>query len=251
MSAIFRTTIATMIIIAFDPGESSAQFAPSKFEIGINLGTLVYQGDLAASALGYTSALKPAIGIWASKSLDDYFSLRVNITRGAIGADESTYTSPAWRKFRAFKFNSTVTEFSGMLVWDLFGKTYREGFRRLSPYFLAGAGITVLNVHRNWSGFDAAYFGPKSTAVVGLGVDTLHHTPGIVPVLPLGAGIRYMLTNHIYLNAEAIYRLTPSDYIDGFKYAADPTKNDHYYGVTIGASYRFGSDRNSCPKVKY
>lgn len=249
MNSIFKAIIPTLLIIAAGNKKSSAQFIPSKFEIGINAGTLVYQGDLSTNVFGYTKSLKPAIGIWASRSFDDYFSLRANLVRGEIGADESTYTSPAWRQHRNLKFNSSITEFSTVLVWDLFGKTYREGMRRLSPYFFAGAGFTVLNVKRNWSGFDTSYFGIKSPASIGLGADTLHKTPGIVPVLPIGAGVRYMLTNHIFLNAEATYRITASDYIDGFKYSGDATKNDHYYGFSIGASYRFGSDKADCPKV--
>ena len=58
-----------------------------------------------------------------------------------------------------------------------------------------------------------------------------------------------MLSNHFYINAEGAYRLTTSDYIDGFKYAGNPKRNDHYYGLSIGLSYRFRANRNDCPKV--
>lgn len=251
MNPIFRAIITILFIAAVCNNRLCAQFKPSKFEIGINAGTLIYQGDLSASNLGYTKSLKPSIGIWASRSLDDYLSLRANIVRGAIGADESTYSSPAWRRHRNFVFSTSVTEFSTMLVWDLLGKTYREGMHRLSPYFFIGAGFTILNVKRDWSRFDTTYFNSKSSAAIGLGADTLHKTPWIVPVIPVGAGIRYMLTNHIYLNVEGTYRFTGSDYVDGFKYAGNPKRNDQYYGVSIGASYRFGSDRMDCPKVRF
>jgi len=250
MNSICKIAIATLLIIAAGCKESSAQFISSKFEIGINAGTLIYQGDLSTSVAGYTKSLQPAIGIWASRSLDDYFSLRANLLRGEIGADESTYSSPAWRKHRNLKFSSSVTEFSTVLVWDLLGKTYREGMRKFSPYFFVGAGFAILNVKRDWSRFDTSYFRSKSTASIGLGVDTLHKTPGTVPVLPVGIGFRYMLTNHLFLNAEATYRITASDYIDGFKYSGDATRNDHYYGFSIGASYRFGSNKEDCPKVR-
>jgi hypothetical protein len=251
MNPIFRAIITPLLIFAVCSNRLCAQFTPSKFEIGINAGTLIYQGDLSASALGYTKSLKPSVGIWASKSLDDYLSLRANIVRGAIGADESTYASPAWRRHRNFAFSTSVTEFSTVLVWDLLGKTYGEGMRRLSPYFFIGAGFTILNVKRDWSRFDTSYFNSKSSAAIGLGIDTLHKTPWIVGVIPVGAGIRYMLTNHIYLNVEGTYRFTGSDYIDGFKYAGNPKRNDQYYGLSIGASYRFGSDRMDCPKVRF
>ena len=245
----FTGSLALAALLVFSSNQIKAQFVPSKYEVGINVGTVVYQGDLSASALGYTRALQPAVQIWGSRSFDDYLSLRANLLRGAIHADESTYTSPLWRRYRGFNFSSSVTEFSVMLQWDLLGKTYREGMRRLSPYFFAGAGFTILNVKRSWSKFDLAYFGAKSSAAVGLGIDTLHKTPSIVPVIPLGAGLRYMVSNHIYVNLEGIYRLTTSDYIDGFKYAGNPNRNDHYYGLSLGASYRFGNNKSACPKV--
>ena len=251
MNPICRATITILLIVAVCSNRLCAQFKPSKFEIGINAGTLIYQGDLSVGDLGYTKSLKPSVGVWASKSLDDYLSLRANIVRGAIGADESTYARPAWRRHRNFAFSTSVTEFSTTLVWDLLGKTYREGMHRLSPYFFIGAGFSILNVKRNWNRFDTSYFNSKSSAAIGLGIDTLHKTPWIVGVIPVGAGIRYMLTNHIYLNAEGTYRFTGSDYIDGFKYAANPKTNDHYYGITIGASYRFGSDRMDCPRIRF
>jgi hypothetical protein len=249
MHSICKIPIVSLLLIVYHPEASSAQFIPGKFEFGMYGGTLIYQGDLSESLLGYTHSLKPAIGIFTSESLDDYFSVRANITRGEISADESTYSSPAWRRERNFKFSSSVTEFSAQLVWDLFGKTYSVGFRRLSPYFFAGAGLTILNIKRDWSAFSRSYFNSKSSASIGLGVDTLHRLPGVVPVIPIGAGLRYLVSSHIYINAEATYRLTASDYIDGFKYSADPSKNDHYYGVTLGISYRIGRNGTSCPKV--
>ena len=249
MNSIHKTKIVTVFIVLLVSQKTLAQFTPSKWEIGINAGTLVYQGDLSESPLGYTNSLKPAIGLWVSKSLDPYFSIRANLLQGSLGADESTYATPEYRRHRNLAFNSSVSEFSAELVWDLNGKTYREGMRRFSPYFFAGAGFAILHIDRNWSRFDTTYFNSKSPASIGLGIDTLHKTPGFLPIIPVGIGARYMVSNHIYINAEATYRIFSSDYIDGFSYAANPAKNDHYYGLSLGVSYRFGWYGMSCPKI--
>jgi hypothetical protein len=249
MNSILRIVLTILVFIVIATSESEAQFIPSKWELGLNLGTLIYQGDLSANNLGYINNLKPSIGVWAAKSIDDYFSIRFGLLRGDVGADESTYANPEWRRHRNFKFNSSVTEFSTSLVWDLFGKTYREGMRRFSPYFFAGAGFSILNIKRDWSRFDTTYFNSKSSASAGLGIDSTHKTPWIIPVIPVGVGIRYMLSSRFFLNAEATYRITMSDEIDGFKYSGNPQRNDHYYGASIGLSYRIGSDRTSCPKM--
>ena len=230
--------------------KSFAQFIPSDYEIGINAGTLIYQGDLSKGNFGYLHGLKPAIGLYGAKSLNEFFSARVTMTVGWLGADESTYSSPAWTRHRNLKFSTPVFESSAQLVWDLIGKSYRYEKHRLSPYFFIGAGLSFVDVKRDWSRFDTTYFGPKSAAAIGLGIDTLHRTPRVIPVLPLGMGLRYMLTSQLALTGEITYRITPSDYLDGFSHAGDPQKKDHYYGISIGLSYRFGSDRMDCPKVR-
>ena len=120
--------------------------------------------------------------------------------------------------------------------------------RRFSPYFFAGVGLALLNIQRNWSRFDTNYYNANSTFSQGLGVDTLHQTPGFLPVIPVGVGARYMVTQRIFINAEVTYRITSSDYIDGFSYAGNPNKNDHYYGLSLGISYRFGWKGIVCPK---
>ena len=249
MNSIHRTKIVIIFFIILASQKTFAQFTPSKWEIGINAGTLIYQGDLSESSFGYTNSLKPAIELWVSKSLDPYFSIRANLLQGFLGADESTYATPDWRRHRNLAFNSSVSEVSAQLVWDLSGKTYREGMHRFSPYFFAGVGFAILHINRNWSRFDTTYFNSKSPAAIGLGMDTLHKTPGFLPIIPVGVGMRYMVSNHIYINAEATYRIFSSDYIDGFSYAANPAKNDHYYGLSLGVSYRFGWYGISCPKI--
>jgi hypothetical protein len=249
MNSMLRAKMTIGFVITLAIQKTLAQFTPSKWEIGINAGTLIYQGDLSESALGYTKSLKPSVELWVSKSLDAYFSIRANLLQGSMGADESTYSTPDWRRHRNLTFNTSVTEVSAELVWDLSGKTYREGMHRFSPYFFAGAGFAILHINRNWSRFDTTYFNSKSAASLGLGKDTLIRPPTFLPVIPVGAGLRYMITNQIFINAEATYRITSSDYIDGFSFTGNPGKNDHYYGLTLGVSYRFGWNGMSCPKI--
>jgi opacity protein-like surface antigen len=249
MNSILRAKISIVFLLMLATQKTLAQFTPSKWEIGINAGTLIYQGDLSEGSFGYTKSLKPSVELWVSNSLDAYFSIRANLLQGSLGADESTYSSPAWRRHRNLAFNSSVTEVSAEMVWDLNGKTYREGMRRFSPYFFAGAGFAILHIDRNWSRFDTTYFNAQSTASRGLGIDTLHKTPAFLPVIPVGAGLRYMVSNRIFVNAEGTYRITSSDYIDGFSFAGNPAKNDHFYGLTLGVSYRFGWNGISCPKI--
>ncbi|HEY2350436.1 MAG TPA: DUF6089 family protein [Puia sp.] len=248
MNSILRAKVTIAFVISMAVQKTLAQFTPSKWEVGINAGALVYQGDLSESPFGYTKSVNPSVEVWVSKSLDAYFSIRANLLQSSLGADESTYAAPEWRRHRNFTFNTSVTEVSAEFVWDLNGKTYHEGMHRYSPYLFAGAGFAILHINRNWSRFDTTYFDSKSSTAQGLGMDTRHKTPTFLPVIPVGAGLRYMVTNRIFVNAEFTYRITSSDYIDGFSYSGNPERNDHYYGITLGLSYRFGWNAMSCPK---
>lgn len=249
MHFIGKTFVISILLMACASKTLQAQFVPSNYEIGLNFGTLVYQGDLSVGRLGYTKSLKPAVGVFVSKSLSEYFSLRANLNIGKIGADDSRYTMPDYKQHRALKFTTPITEVSAHLVWNILGNNFGNDQRRLSPYLFAGAGLAFVHIKRDWSGFDTAYFGGSKSAVsLGLAVDTLQKTPSAQPILPVGVGLKYMLTPRLSLNAEATYRIMSSDYLDGFSHVANPKNGDYYYGFTIGISYRFGNNKYDCPR---
>jgi opacity protein-like surface antigen len=250
MSNVCKTIVATAVALFFIAHTSNAQSKFDGYEIGISAGTLIYQGDLTPKPYGYLKTIKPAFGIYVSKPLGDYFSVRLNFERGRILADDAAYTEPAWKQQRNFEFTSSVTELTGTVVFNPFGRLSESNFRRFSPYVFAGAGLSFVNIKRNWSGLNTAAFDAKSDVIVGLGTDTLTTLPKVLPVIPLGAGIKYNINNNWSIFAEAAYRFTASDYLDGFKYAANKDRKDSYYGLSLGLSYTFGSSRYNCPVIK-
>jgi hypothetical protein len=247
MSSVFKITFVTAGILGMIHSVSNAQLTTSKYEIGLNVGTLVYQGDLSTSDKGDYRSLKPALGVYLAKSLDSYFALRANLSIGKISADESKYSSPSWKQDRSFAFSSSIVELSSTLLFNPFGNTRNDPFHRLSPYVFAGAGLTILNIKRDWSNLNKTVFDEKSNTQLGLSIDTVHSLPKVIPVLPMGAGLSFVISSQVSLNAEATYRFTATDYLDGFKYATNPKRKDNYYGLSIGVSYRPGGYK--CPKV--
>ena len=247
MSSVCKTTFVTVFILVMAHAASIAQFTTSKYEIGLSLGTLVYQGDLSRSFKGDFKSLAPSLGLHVSKTIDRYFSLRASLQFGRLAADELNYATPEWKQHRAFNFSTPVTELSSTLVFNLFGENNSDISHRLSPYVFAGAGMTFLNIKRDWSALDKVFYDEKSGVQQGLAIDTVHSLPKVTPVLPVGAGVRFALSSQFSLNAEANYRLTATDYLDGFKYSGNPKKRDSYYGLSVGISYRIGGYR--CPKL--
>jgi hypothetical protein len=248
MSSVCKAIIATVFIIVTVPALSIAQFTKSKYEIGISAGTLVYQGDLSANLKGDYKTLKPSIGLHVTRTLDRYFAVRAGLLLGKLITDEANYKTPDWKRHRNFKFSTPVTELSSTVIFNFLGENNSDNFHRVSPYVFAGAGATFLNIKRDWSNVDTTVFNSKSAVMVGLGTDTTHSLPGIIPVLPVGAGLRFIIGPQLSLNAEATYRFTANDYLDGFKYSGNPKRNDSYYGFSVGINYRFGG--YNCPKVK-
>lgn len=235
MNAVRQKSVVSLALLFVISSQLIAQYTPSKFEVGASIGTFIYQGDLANGKLGNYQLLKPSATIWASRSFDQYFALRANLAIGGLAADESLQKFPEYKQHRNFSFSTPLAELSALLVWTPAGQNSDS---RFSYYFTGGIGVSFLNISRNFLDLDVAYFDVKDPAIVGLPVDIVHRTPRVIPVLPLGAGLKYALTENWSLNTEFIYRLTATDYLDGFKYAANPDKRDGYYGLTVGVSYK-------------
>lgn len=220
-----------------------------KYEAGLSAGAFIYQGDLAPSDFGSYKTIRPTVAVSGSRILNRAFALRANLAVGGLRADESKYSHPEYRQQRNFASRSFVAELAVQAVWNPLGRNYED--RGFTPYVFGGAGVSYINTTRDWSRLNADYFTENSDILAGLAVDIAGSTSKFIPVVPVGIGLRYAITPRIAVNAETNYRITFTDYIDGFSYSANPDKRDHYHSHTIGVIYRFGR-RNTlaCPVVR-
>ena len=238
-------------IAAFCTGTAYSQADNPKYEFGVNLGFLVYQGDLTPEKLGSFKTKKLSMGFHASRILGSSFSLKANLVIGKLKGDDAVYSNPEYRQLRNFNFTSPVTELSAQLVWNVSGKNYTD--KGFSPYLYAGAGLAMLKIKRDWSNINTSYFDRESSEIwTGLAIDSAQRLPRIMPVIPVGAGVKYFFTPRWAVNAETSYRFIFSDYLDGFSEAANPQKGDHYLNYSVGLIYRTGKkNRLGCPVLKY
>jgi len=247
MPSIFQIVFLIVIIFVFDKTEVQAQYQTSRYEFGVNVGTLVYQGDLTPGYAGEAKSLKPSLGMSVRRLLTRHLALSANLLVGKLAADESKYTDPQWRKDRSFNFTTRLTELSALAVWN-FNKIREYYQPRFMPYVFAGAGLTLLHIRKDWSKVNTGVYGEVSQVQTGLAIDTLQSPHKVIAILPFGIGLKYRFTPQLFFNAAITYRLTTSDYIDGFKYAGNAAKRDSYYGISGGILYTFGSYK--CPPVK-
>jgi opacity protein-like surface antigen len=235
------------IVLSFG---AAAQLNIPKYEIGLQAGFFVYQGDLTPEQWGAYRTPGIALGISGSRILGPSFSLRAAFQAGRLRGDDSAYANPEYRRHRNFRFTTPVYELSGQLVWNILGHNYVARRGTISPYLFAGAGLSVVNIKRDWSRFDAGYFENEPATLQGLQEDQQRNPPKLLPVIPVGAGVRFTLSPRVDLQAETNYRFTFTDYLDGFSRSVNPDKKDAYHSHTVGVVYRLGMKNSfDCPPV--
>ena len=235
MKKISRISVALCIIIS-QSILLAAQPKPSMYEIGFHLGAALYSGDLVPTLAGSYKSPGLFFGIDGSRKLNNSFAVRASLSRGKIKADDANYSNPSWKRERNFNFNTSITEIAANIIWNPFGNS-----RLLTPYVFAGVGYSFLKVTRDYSNFNENYFASEPQTIAGLSNDIARSLPKGIAVLPVGAGIRYPVSNKISLNLESAYRLMSTDYLDGFSEAANPKRKDAYFTHTIGVVYTFGT----------
>lgn len=229
---------------------SNAQKNSSRIEIGAALSSFIYQGDLTPDKLGSYQTIRWGINLQGSIIINNYFLLRTNLAMGGLNGDEAKYKNPEFRKQRAFYFTTPVFELSQLLVWNPWSTNFAG--KGLSAYLLGGVGLSFLKIKRDWSNFNAAYYGNNADMSDRIAIDSSHSLPNILPVFPIGIGFRYAISSSILLNAESSFRLISTDYLDGFSKAANADRADRYQTIILGVIYRFGNkDMLGCPVVNF
>lgn len=245
MNAFLRKGIGIALLF-FADNEIYAQVDLSKFEIGLAGGVFIYQGDLTPSRFGSYRTLRPAVNLFVNRILNPSFSLRTSLFYGGLSGNDAAYKNPAWRQERSFSFTTHPLELSEMLVWNAWSTD-----RKITPYAFGGIGFSLLNIQRNANNFNSEYFFVQGEDLSSrLQQDLAHKTPKLLPVIPVGIGVQASLTKKLSLIGETSYRLTRTDYLDGFSKAANPALYDHYQTHTIGLLYQFAKRSNlDCPTI--
>ncbi len=250
-----KPTQSTVCIIALLLGSitfAHAQVNLSNWQIGVNAGVFIYQGDLTPAGFGSYNTLKPGFEFYISRILSPSLILRTNVAFSKLKGDDAKYDKPTWREQRNFNFTTPVTEISELLVWNVFKNNGNETGKRFSPYLFGGAGLSFLKVNRDYSNLNTVFFDDDPSLLNGLNADIARTPPKTILVLPLGIGVEYYLSPTISLTAETNFRYTFTDYLDGFSEAANPAKKDAYHSQTLGLVYKFGKKNTiGCPAMKY
>ncbi len=214
------TSQTTFSQINLGPADAGITIAPSNFlgDLGGNYGKgtrFIKDNNLAMTRL--------MIGAHLSVNPADWLSVRLAINHGTIAGDDAVIEPKGGfeeaRKIRNQNFKSKITE--AFIAAEFYPTVFMEYdpadlLHKLRPYGLIGVGafhfnpqghdpvtgswIYLRELHTEGQGF-AEYPDRKEYKLTQLNV-------------PLGAGIKFYVSDNISVSLEIIHRVTFSDYLD-------------------------------------
>lgn len=219
----------------------------STLEVGGFLGTSGYLGDLNKSDW-FSREPKPAYGGLARFHLNSHFAIRASYNHGRLSGHDYHYAD---RSFRNFSTTTTVDEIIGQIEYsfiaDNIPKSPRHFRPKLVPYIFLGGGVVLTDPKAILTDMLIA----TADIVAGVEEDLNTTYSKLNLALPFGIGIKYRLTPTWTLAADASFRISNTDYLDGISKAANPNKTDRYKFSGITLSYRFPKSPTRCATEFY
>ncbi len=244
-TALYKTSVVIILLgsALFTHAQSQGSSTGS-WSMGVNLGTYVYQGDLTSAVAGSWRTARPGIEFSLTKIVSNRMSLKYGMVLASLVGDDTKYKAEQeFRGYRQFYYKSRFAELSVSNNFYLHSLT--NSTKRFNLYISAGIGATfMLNKCNSYSKTDWNYFSAsnlrehvKEDSVVGI--------PKVLISVPLGLGFNYQLTERIHLNIEGLYRLSTSDYLDGFSRSGNNSNNDYFYSLSAGLHFTIGKKKEA------
>lgn len=221
-----KTTLTIIFLLlataAIKSQELSLQFMP---------GIIQYNGDLQGEFVS-AKTLRFATSFGANLRFNQ-LAFRVNAMFGKIVGADSLETNSRTTA-RNLSFQSSLFEFTAGLQYEFFYD------KKLTPYVFASAGILKFDPYTYNDANEKVYLQPLSTEGQGLPKSGIEKYKLTQFVVPLGAGVKYSLSDSWCIGAEFSTRILSTDYLDDVssKYP-DPVELANARGAqAVALSYR-------------
>lgn len=224
-----------------------------KIEYGIGTYAAMYRGDLmqdygsASSFSAYSNYLVSNLGYGGSlhlkNNIDNQKAIRFGLTYGHLsGADSRAMSGKNGdpRRNRNLSFFTDILEFSAMYDYNFrpFGIDKYE--YRFTPYVVGGVALFHFNPKTEYKG-NVYELQPLNTEGQNLIKYPNKNSYALTTLaIPLGAGLRFALTDHLRLDLEFNYRFTTTDYLDDVSgtYADNSTIKSNYGEISAALADR-------------
>jgi hypothetical protein len=180
----------------------------TNWEISGFLGASNYIGDLAPDLALNTT--RPVLGVGMEYNFNSYVSAGGQINMGWIAGNDSNFES---QKYRGLAFRSSIVELSGQMEFNFFRFGNGPRDRRFSPYLYTGLSFFKFNPIADYNG-DKYYLQRMSTEGQGVIENAPHKYSLFQFAIPVGAGVKFKLSNDWNLSVHGAYRGTFTDYLD-------------------------------------
>lgn len=208
-----------------------------KMDFGVGIGPCFYMGDANSTPFAQMSAMG---AITARRIFNPRMALKGNLAVGNIrGTSDGMYIpydpyshTPQGGNLIKVDFSRTLLDLGAQFELNFWGfgmgKGYKED-KRITPYILAGAGITL--------------------ALGGAGANAALN-------IPIGLGVKYKVKPRLNIGMEWTFRFTTSDRLDVS--GVDKQQLEHPYGIVStgfknkdGYSFMmFFLTYDMCPKLR-
>jgi hypothetical protein len=94
-------------------------FNAQKWSCAAQVGTTAYLGDVNENLLWQPKLNRTAIGGSVGCEALDFMTVRLNVVGGQLSGSDAENTTTAWRKLRAFSFQTPFVEASVLTEWDV------------------------------------------------------------------------------------------------------------------------------------
>jgi len=210
--------------------QAQHSWARPYFEVGAQLGTSSYSGELVNSMLD-TKHLHFAGGIFARYNLNQYLNFRLQASYGNISGNDQD-AKELRNQIRNLHFRSHI--FEGALMAEInFMGYHTMGHKKLfSPYAFIGLG--VFNYNPKAKHFDPnrddEWVALQPLATEGQGNPNLPNRTAYELTqlsIPMGLGVKFAIHSHLNIGFEIGFRKTFTDYLDdvSLSYPYDVTTN--------------------------
>jgi opacity protein-like surface antigen len=208
-----RSVAALLVMVAMLLASSAVAQNELSYvgELGFSVGGAHYFGDL--NTRGALNAVKPAIGVYYRKYLNDYIGLRLHGRFLQLGYSD-VYNKNEFQHRRNLSFNTNVGELALQGDFNFFKFNPGTLEHRFTPYFTGGLSIFAFDPYTYYQG-KKYHLQPLHTEGQGSALYPDRKPYGLISyAFLIGGGFKYNISRSVNIGLEVLYRYTGTDYLD-------------------------------------
>lgn len=197
-------TIATIPLLSFSQDFLSWQFNDRYFSFYVGTGSATYFGELNSNT--EINARPSVLTTGLEARLLNHIGARFELSYLALSESDANAPDSSFQRQRNLSFESN--NFQAQFAFTYYLKSYRGDYHKrwmFDPYLVGGVGY--LNYH------PATTFGGERFLLREAKTEGTSYSKWVLNV-PLGVGAKFRINEFLNINAEVLYHITFTDYLD-------------------------------------